>query len=109
MINEFGIEVEFTLDEIEEFEPFDDENCVDLVSDIIKCLNNPMHIGIAKSYINNGYNSLSDKQKTVFKLYVLKPFMRRCEQDGTFLWEEAYMIYEDGLCNYCNHMNNKNI
>lgn len=106
-MNNFGIEVEFNLEEIEEFEPFDDVNCADFVSIIIDCLDNPMHIGIAKAYIDNGYTSLSEKQKTVFKLYVLKPFMRRCKHDGTFLWEEAYMIYEDGLCSYCEHMHNK--
>lgn len=90
--------------EIDNLEPFDDECCNDFFETLLDELDNPMHIGITKQVIDNGYNSLSDKQKMVFKIYILEPNLLKCGRCEQFLWEEADYIRENGLCTYCQKM-----
>lgn len=95
------IGISLTSDEIDNLEPFDDENCNDFFETLLDELDDPMHIVITKQVINNGYNSLSDKQKMIFKTYILKPTLVKCGRCEEFLWEEADYIRENGLCTYC--------
>lgn len=91
----------FSSNEIDDMEPFDDTCCNDFFEILLDELDNQMHIGITKQVINNGYNSLSDKQKMIFKTYILKPALVKCGRCEEFVWEEADYIRENGLCTYC--------
>lgn len=87
--------------EINDLEPFDDDECIDFLKNLLDELDDPMHIGITKKVIEDGYNSLSSQQQLVFKTYILKPVLQKCGRCDTFLWEEADFIRENGLCTYC--------
>lgn len=96
--------IPLTTDEINDLEPFNDEACIDFLESLLDELDDSMHEGITKQVISKGYDSLSDKQKMVFKNYILKPVLVKCGRCEEFLWEEANYIHENGLCTYCQKM-----
>jgi len=66
--------------------------------------------GITKLVIDKGVDSLTDKQKFVFKRDVLDVYIAdgcaRCE--APIPWSEMYAATDNGgLCNYCWHMSEK--
>ncbi|AVW95428.1 hypothetical protein [Vibrio parahaemolyticus] len=67
-------------------------------------------LGITKQVIDQGEDSLSSKQKFVFKNQVLEPHtVSECSRCGSNVpWSEMYdAAMEHGLCNYCWHMTTK--
>lgn len=66
-------------------------------------------LGITKQVMDQGFDSLSEKQVFVFNKEVLKPFTRSCKRCGTSIpWSEMYdAVFEHGLCNWCWHMTTK--
>lgn len=70
-------------------------------------------LGIAKYTIANDPDKLSDKQMYVLIENGLLPYnyVEECERCAIDIpWSEmlgATYIYEDGLCSYCNHMQDK--
>jgi hypothetical protein len=68
--------------------------------------------GIAKKVIADGGSteSLSEKQKYVFKTYVTDEYVSSdCSRCGSNIpWSEMYAAHDNGgLCNWCWHMINK--
>lgn len=76
----------------------------------IDCLEDTA-LGITKKVLNNGFDSLSDKQKYVFLAYAIIPnYIEHCKR----CWEEIawcemlYAVYESNrYCCYCSHMESK--
>ncbi len=61
-------------------------------------------LGVAKQFLAQGYESLSDKQKYVFDEYIIKVFVtQRCKHcEERISWEEMYFAYQNGgYCGYC--------
>lgn len=91
-------------DEVEVLEnEFDSDHCNDLVESLIEneILEEDIHIGIAKLFLAVGYEKLSEKQKLVFKRYILMPNLCKCRRCEEFIWEECSFIEDEGLCTYC--------
>lgn len=67
-------------------------------------------VGITKKVIAEGENSLSEKQRFVFKKEVQGKFPQpTCENCGeTIPWNEAYEhIHGENMCSSCQHSYNK--
>ena len=66
--------------------------------------------GITKKVIADGEDSLSDKQRYVFKSHVLDEFVTdECIRCGSDIpWSEMYEAYDNGgMCGWCDHMTKK--
>ncbi|UPS45357.1 hypothetical protein M1D30_04065 [Prevotella sp. E15-22] len=65
--------------------------------------------GIAKYMIDNGYESLSEKQKYVFDQMIKDNTVEECQRCGVDIpWcEMLEALYNGGLCNYCQHVKEK--
>lgn len=65
--------------------------------------------GIAKLAIDQGYNSLSDKQRFVFDKTIKENSVELCERCGAPIpWSEMIEALDNGgYCNYCQHMMEK--
>ncbi|HPG36175.1 MAG TPA: hypothetical protein PLW78_10965 [bacterium] len=67
-------------------------------------------LGITKQVISKGEESLSEKQKAVFRRKVVDFYKgikcKRCGDDIS--WSEKYdAISDHGMCNYCSHKTEK--
>ena len=63
-------------------------------------------LGVARQYMDQGFESLTMKQLEVFHRYVITPFRTQyCQRcGGDIVWSEMYDAYENGgLCAYCNY------
>ena len=65
--------------------------------------------GIAKFFIDNNYESLSDKQKYVLDRMIDENSIKECERCGSDIpWCEMLEALDNGgYCNYCQHMMEK--
>lgn len=67
-------------------------------------------MGIAKYAVNNGVQSLSEKQLYVLRIQGILPnnYVEECERCAFDTpWSEMFeatFIYEDNLCSYCHHL-----
>lgn len=66
----------------------------------------PMQSGITKFVIDEGYDSLSPKQRKVFDYMVDKNTVSSCQRCGTDIpWCEMLEALDNGgFCSYCQHM-----
>ena len=66
-------------------------------------------VGIAKYMLDNGYNSLSQKQAFVFDRMIDNNTIERCKRcDMDIPWCEMFDALDNGgYCNYCKHMMEK--
>ena len=55
---------------------------------------------VLDAFITNGYDSLSDEQKAMFKKE-MKEHLLKCGWCESFNWSDAMFIIENGLCSYC--------
>ena len=67
-------------------------------------------LGIAKQFLDQGEESLSDKQKYVFQKNVIDEFVTKectlCRLE--IAWEEMSFAYDNGgFCGYCAHLLDK--
>lgn len=65
--------------------------------------------GIAKLYLDKGYDILSEKQKYVFDKAIEDNVIDYCERCGNSIpWCEMFEALDNGgYCNYCQHMMEK--
>lgn len=65
--------------------------------------------GIAKSMLDKGYESLSEKQKFVFDKAIKNNIVKECRRCGCDIpWCEMLEALDNGgFCNYCQHMMEK--
>jgi len=89
----------------------DDGGYTDFLQQVVdmKHLEDPA-LGITKQVIDKGEDSLSDKQRFVFKKEVINEFtVADCSRCGNPVpWSEMYdAVTDHGMCNYCWHMNQK--
>lgn len=63
-------------------------------------------LGIAKKYVVQGDEKMSDKQKYILKNFVLPVIERRCLLDDSIIpmSELIESLSNGGLCGYCAHM-----
>jgi hypothetical protein len=67
-------------------------------------------LGIAKRFLDQGEESLSEKQKYVFQKNVIDEFVtKECTLCGLDIpWEEMNFAYDNGgFCGYCAHLIDK--
>lgn len=69
----------------------------------------PKEEDIAKLYLDKGYDALSDKQRYVFDKMVENNTAEVCARCGCSIpWCEMLVALDNGgLCNYCEHMQEK--
>lgn len=67
---------------------------------------NPTEIGVAKRLIEKGYPSLSEKQKDVFRTYILPHGDKECKWCGIKI-PPSELDYNDTVCSYCQHKYDK--
>lgn len=96
--------INLTKSEVDNLEPFDGDECISFLKDLLYELDDPVHEGITKQVIDRGYESLSDKQKYIFKTYVIQPNAYACGRDEDFSWSESLFVRENGLCSYCQNV-----
>jgi len=93
--------------DIEDFEEGDKQDFVEHLLEI-EALDQPAD-GIARLFVDRGYEGLSDKQKFVLETFVLGEHRvencARCSQ--SIPWSEQRQALDTGLCGYCEHMMNK--
>ena len=65
-------------------------------------------LGIARLVIDQGVESLTPRQTTVFDQHVIQPHaIRSCPRCGQEIrWSE--MLHQEGWCAYCNNLLHKN-
>lgn len=65
--------------------------------------------GIAKFMLDNGYDSLSEKQKYVFDKAIERNSIEECKDgDGAIPWCEMIEALDNGgLCSWCQHRKEK--
>lgn len=70
---------------------------------------NETEAGIAKQALEKGYESLTEKQKYVFKKAIEKNTVPKCKQCGGVIpWDEMLEALENGgLCSDCTHFNDE--
>lgn len=78
----------------------------------IRCLEDAA-LGITKKVMTDSFDSLTDKQKSVFLKYAVIPnyteSCKRCSNDIPWC-EMLYASYEGkGYCGYCSHMEEKSM
>jgi hypothetical protein len=70
---------------------------------------NSKEVGIAKQMLQNGYDSLSEKQKYVFDKMIEDNSVEECQRCACDIpWSEMLEALDNGgYCNYCQHMMEK--
>jgi len=87
--------------EIDELEhTFDSDECLKFVKSLLDSLDNDEAFGVCRYYLHNGYETLSEKQKKVFKI-ALQQNLLKCSRCEDFYWIEAEFVIDNGLCSYC--------
>lgn len=69
----------------------------------------PKQAGIAKYFLDHGYDALSSKQQFVFDQAIATYTIDECKRCGMDIpWCEMMEAYDNGgYCNYCQHMMEK--
>lgn len=65
--------------------------------------------GITKLYLDEGYDAMSIKQRYVFDKMIEDNSVSECTRCGSHIpWSEMLAALDNGgLCNYCEHMQEK--
>lgn len=67
-------------------------------------------LGVAKLFVSQGIDALSEKQNYVFQKYIIEAHTTQtCERCGNSIpWVEMYEAIDNGgLCSWCDHMRAK--
>lgn len=93
---------------------FEDNDYFSYLQELINndMIENEAAVGITKMIIDGRVNELSQKQKSVFKKYVAEEYdIKICERCGIEIpWCEMIFSFDNGgLCNYCEHMLEKDV
>ena len=91
-------------------ERYQEEDFEGYLEDLIKSGRlDSTQIGITKYFIDHGYEALSRKQKYVFDKMIDENSVEECARCGCDIpWSEMLEALDNGgLCNYCQHMQEK--
>lgn len=89
----------------------EDDDCIGYVEQLIELnyIEEKTALGVAKQFVNDGFQSLSDKQKYVLETYVLgENKVEDCKRCASPIpWSEMLEALDHGHCSYCWHMKHK--